>query len=102
MTYEVKAEFPIGKTQWAKWGLKAREAFNRSMRLGFTFETAVAEGNAVQAKVRSDALDELALLGQEQDAEGVTPPGANGMVVAGPSPTASTPKKPRAPRKKKA
>jgi hypothetical protein len=98
---EVKALHPIGKTQWAKWGDEAREAYNHMRNLGFTHETGVAEADAVQAKVRRAALAELALLGQEQDAEGVTPPAAD-EVVAGPSPTASAPKKPRAPRKKKA
>jgi hypothetical protein len=64
----VKALFPIGKTQWAKWGPEAREAFNKCGRQGFKLATAVEEANAVQAKVRSAALDELAQLGQEQDA----------------------------------
>ena len=54
MTEEaLKAEFRIGKTQWALWGNPARRAFNRSMRLGFTFETAMAEAHAVQAKQES-------------------------------------------------
>lgn len=56
----VKAEFPIGKTQWAKWGDEAREAYNRMRRQGFTHEVGVDEGNAVQAKVRAAALQELA------------------------------------------
>jgi hypothetical protein len=73
---EVKAEFPIGKTQWRQWGPEARTAFNKSMRLGFEFATAVAEGNAVQAKVRAKP---------EEPTETVQPV-----------------KKPRAPRKKKA
>jgi hypothetical protein len=47
---EVKAEFRIGKTQWAKWGPEARMAYNRVRGLGFTHETGVAEANAVQAK----------------------------------------------------
>lgn len=105
---EVKALHPIGKTQWAKWGDKAREAYNRMRNLGFTHETGVAEADAVQAKEKSgllraleETIEGLTLLGQEQDAEGVTPPAAD-EVVAGPSPTASAPKKPRAPRKKKA
>jgi hypothetical protein len=101
MTQEVKAEFPIGKTQWAKWGPEAREAFNKCGRLGFKLATAVEEANAVQAKVRSKALAELALLGQEQDAEGVAQPD-DVTEAASPSPTASAPKKPRTPRKKKA
>ena len=65
---EVKAQFPIGKTQWIKWGPEAREAFNKCGRQGFKLATAVEEANAVQAKVRSAALDKLAQLGQEQDA----------------------------------
>lgn len=50
MIFTVKAEFPIGKTQWAKWNNAGREAFNRIMRLGFEFNTAVAEANAVNSK----------------------------------------------------
>lgn len=79
----VKAEFPIGKTQWAKWGDKAREAFNHCMRVGFDSNVAVAEANAVQAKVRKAALEELTELGQEQDAPL-------------PSPEETAPKKPAA------
>jgi hypothetical protein len=54
----VKAEFPIGKTQWAKWGDEAREAYNRVRRQGFTHETGVAEANAVQAKASVAAPEE--------------------------------------------
>lgn len=46
----VKALFPIGKTQWAKWNDDAREAYNKMRALGYTHETGVAEANAVQAK----------------------------------------------------
>lgn len=99
---EIKPAHPIGKTQWSKWGDKARKVYNHCISVGFTFQTAVEEANAVQAKVRSAALDELAQLGQEMDAEGVAPPVADDEVAASPSPTASTPKKPRTPRKKKA
>lgn len=49
----VKALYPIGKTQWAKWGDEAREAYNRMRNLGFTHETGVAEANAVQEKVKA-------------------------------------------------
>lgn len=93
MTEEVKAEFPIGKTQWAKWGSEARKAYNHCIRVGYEFATAVAEGNAVQAKVRAGALQELADLGQEQDPEENVP-----QVET----SAPAPKKPRATRKKKA
>lgn len=47
----IKAEYPIGKTQWAKWNDDARAAFNKMRALGFTFETAVAEANATQTFV---------------------------------------------------
>ena len=63
---EVKALYPIGKTQWAKWGDEAREAYNRMRNLGFTHETGVAEANAVQAKVKAkkknifDILEDVA------------------------------------------
>jgi hypothetical protein len=98
MIEEVSAEFPIGKTQWAKWGSEARKTFNKCGRLGFRLTTAIEEANAVQAKVRAEALQELADLGQE--AEMTTP-------VANPEETEKTEtvqpvKKPRAPRKKKA
>lgn len=49
----VKALFPIGKTQWAKWGDDAREAYNKMRAQGFTHETGVAEANAVQEKARN-------------------------------------------------
>lgn len=53
MGKEVKAEFPIGKSQWRKWGNEAREAYNKMRRQGFSHETGVAEANAVEAKMRS-------------------------------------------------
>jgi hypothetical protein len=65
MTEEIRPAHPIGKTQWSKWGPEARDAYNHCIRLGFEFATAVEEGNAVQAKVRAKALQELADLGQE-------------------------------------
>lgn len=51
MTDVVKAEFRIGKTQWAKWGNEAREAYNKVRRQGATHEIGVEEGNAVQRKI---------------------------------------------------
>lgn len=114
---EVKALHPIGKTQWAKWVPEQQIAFNETRASGVPFADAVKYVNelelvevniAPQAKEKSgllraleETIEGLTLLGQEQDAEGVTPPAAD-EVVAGPSPTASAPKKPRAPRKKKA
>ena len=107
---DIRPAHPIGKTQWAKWGDEAREAFNHCIRVGYTFDTAVAEGTAKQKKVQAEALAELVRLGQEQDAEGADQPPAEAQAEAkveesaSPSPTASAPapKKPRTPRKKKA
>lgn len=53
---DVKAEFPIGKTQWSKWGSDARNAFNDMRRKGFEFNVAVGEANAVQEKHKSGGL----------------------------------------------
>ena len=52
----VKALYPIGKTQWAKWGDEAREAYNHTRNLGYTHETGVAEANAVQAKPKKKSI----------------------------------------------
>lgn len=92
----VRPVAPIGRTQWAKWGPQAREAYNDMRKLGFTHETGVAEANAKQLRVNAErdappepepeaALDELiAMTADEYEAP----------------PTELT--KPRAPRKKKA
>lgn len=61
----VKALYPIGKTQWAKWGDEAREAYNHMRNLGYTHETGVAEANAVQAKPKKkksifDVIEDVA------------------------------------------
>jgi len=87
---EIKAEFPIGKTQWAKWGPEARETFNKCCQLGYNLTTAANKANGVQAKVRSAALEELAQLGQEQEAP----------VQAETVKPAPTPKKTTAPKRK--
>jgi hypothetical protein len=44
---EVKAQFPIGKTQWAKWGTMQRNAFNTLREQGKDFNTAVALANTM-------------------------------------------------------
>ena len=44
---EVKALFPIGKTQWAKWNDKQRTAFNEARAEGVSFPDAVAASNAM-------------------------------------------------------
>ena len=103
MTEEIRPAHPIGKTQWSKWGPEARDAYNHCIRLGFEFATAVEEGNAVQAKVRAKALQELADLGQELEhaARFETVEELMADLNDEPAPTPAV-KKPRAPRKKKA
>lgn len=88
MIFVVKAEFPIGKTQWAKWNNAAREAFNRTMRLGFEFSTAVAEANAVNSKGEpvSEPAPEPEVQEKTEKTEEKAPP---------------APKKPSAPKKSK-
>ena len=44
---DVKALFPIGKTQWAKWNDKQRTAFNEARAEGVSFPDAVAASNAM-------------------------------------------------------
>lgn len=53
---EVKALYPIGKTQWAKWNDPARNAYNSMRAKGYSHETGVAEANAVQGKHKSGGL----------------------------------------------
>ena len=44
---DVKAQFPIGKTQWAKWNEMQRRAFNSLREQGRSFEDAVALANTM-------------------------------------------------------
>lgn len=44
---DVKAQFPIGKTQWSKWNEMQRRAFNSLMGQGKSFSDAVALANAM-------------------------------------------------------
>jgi hypothetical protein len=99
---EVKAEFRIGKTQWAQWGNEARTAYNTSRRLGFTHETGVAEANAVQAKLGEKKRSFLDKLGDAiEDVADVA--GDVAEVAAVVSPTIAVAKTvARATRKKKA
>ena len=47
---EVKAQFPIGKTQWAKWNDEQRTAFNEAREAGVPFADAVEASNAMKKK----------------------------------------------------
>jgi hypothetical protein len=57
---EVKALFPIGKTQWRKWNDDQRTAFNEAMAEGVPFGDAVAGANQTQhGKPKKNVLDIL-------------------------------------------
>lgn len=43
---EVKAQFPIGKTQWAKWNDDQRKAFNMLRHQGKSLDASVAYINS--------------------------------------------------------
>jgi len=45
---EIKALFPIGKTQWAKWKDKQKVAFNEAREAGVPFADAVEAANALK------------------------------------------------------
>ena len=45
---EVKALFPIGKTQWAKWRTEQRIAFNEARESGVPFADAVKYVNELE------------------------------------------------------
>jgi len=64
----VKALFPIGKTQWAKWGDEARTAYNKMRSLGYSHETGVAEANAVEEKHRTKKRGLFDVLGDVVEA----------------------------------
>lgn len=46
----VKALFPIGKTQWAKWNDDQRTAFNEAREAGVPFADAVEASNSMKKK----------------------------------------------------
>jgi len=45
----VKALFPIGKTQWAKWSDDQRTAFNEARAAGVPYNDAILGANQTQA-----------------------------------------------------
>jgi hypothetical protein len=47
---DVKALFPIGKTQWAKWSDDQRTAFNEARAAGVPYMDAIASTNALKNK----------------------------------------------------
>lgn len=54
---EVKALFPIGKTQWAKWSDEQKTAFNEAREAGVPFADAVLSANQTQARKKKNVFD---------------------------------------------
>jgi hypothetical protein len=46
---EIKALFPIGKTQWSKWKDKQKIAFNEAREAGVPFADAIAAANSIKS-----------------------------------------------------
>jgi hypothetical protein len=53
----VKALFPIGKTQWAKWSDDQRTAFNEARAAGVPYGDAIAGANQTQTKKKKNVFD---------------------------------------------
>ena len=58
----VKALFPIGKTQWAKWSDDQRVAFNEARAAGVPYMDAIASANAAKKKKKNvlDFIEDVA------------------------------------------
>lgn len=54
---EVKALFPIGKTQWLKWNSDQRTAFNEARAAGVPYADAIQAAN--QTKKKKNLLDRI-------------------------------------------
>lgn len=54
---EIKALFPIGKTQWLKWNDAQKTAFNEAREAGVPFADAVRAANETQAPKKKSILD---------------------------------------------
>lgn len=54
---DVKALFPIGKTQWAKWNNDQRTAFNEMRAAGVPFADAITGANQTVATKKHNILD---------------------------------------------
>ena len=55
----VKALYPIGKTQWAKWNDDQRTAFNEAREAGVPFNDAVQAANQTQAVKKKNIFDHI-------------------------------------------
>ena len=56
---EVKALFPIGKTQWRKWNDDQRIAFNEAREAGVSFAEAVDYVNGLKPAEKKSIFDVL-------------------------------------------
>lgn len=54
---DVKALFPIGKTQWSKWNDTQRVAFNEAREAGVPFADAVQAANETRASKKKGIFD---------------------------------------------
>ena len=54
---DVKALFPIGKTQWLKWNSDQRTAFNEARAAGVPYGEAIAGANQTQTKKKKNVFD---------------------------------------------
>ena len=59
---DVKALFPIGKTQWLKWSNDQRTAFNEARAAGVPYMDAIASTNALKKKKQNvlDIIEDVA------------------------------------------
>jgi hypothetical protein len=56
---DVKALFPIGKTQWRKWNDAQRTAFNEARAAGVPYADAIQGANQTQAAKKKDIFDKI-------------------------------------------
>ncbi len=59
---DVKALFPIGKTQWSKWSDDQRTAFNEARAAGVPYMDAITSTNASKPKKKNvfDVIEDVA------------------------------------------
>ncbi len=55
----VKALYPIGKTQWAKWNDDQRTAFNEAREAGVPYNDAIQAANQTQATKKKGFFDKI-------------------------------------------
>lgn len=56
---EVKALYPIGRTQWSKWNDAQRTAFNEAREAGVPYNDAIQAANQTQAAKKKNVFDAL-------------------------------------------